>query len=63
MEVYLYKNGIMYISDKKFDDSDNDNTSFLSGSGSLIHSNNQMVQYPDAYLKDLDHLYLMFKTN
>ena len=35
-----------------FDDSDNDNTSFLSGSGSLIHSNNQMVQYPDAYLQE-----------
>ena len=52
LEVYLYKNGIMYISDKKFDDSDNDNTSFLSGSGSLIHSNNQMVQYPDAYLQE-----------
>jgi hypothetical protein len=51
LELYLYKNGIMYISDKKFDNSNN-NTSFLSGSGSLIYSDNQMLQYPDEYIQE-----------
>ncbi len=51
LELYLYKNGIMYISDKKFDDSNN-NTSFLSGSGSLTFSEKQMLEYPDEYIQE-----------